>query len=230
MTWSPDHTLRGRRRRRRRRPTSRSTAASRRRPPRPPPARPGISRRKFLIGGAVAVAAVGVAAFLAATSGGGHGAAAVGSGGTAPRPADGAAVGDRRQRRARRVPATRHRRAPLRELDRLHRHRPRTASYPTLQKFAGRDRASGHLPRGHQRQRGVLRGEPVRPARRRPADRVGHRGPDRLDDRPARPARLARGHRHGQPRRTSWRTWRRSYVGPLVRPGHEVRRAMAVRA
>ena len=101
-------------------------------------------------------------------------------------------------------------------------------SYPTLREVHRRDRDRGDLPRGHQRQRGVLRGEPRRPARCRPPDRLGHRRPDRLDDRPARPPRLAGRDRQGQHaelRREPGAVVRRSHV----RPGHEVRRAVAVR-
>ena len=86
--------------------------------PVPPPA--GVSRRKFLVGGVVAVAAVGVVAFLANSQGGGT---------TPPRrrvprrprPRRGADTG--RQRRAGRLSRPRDRRAPVGELDRLHRYR-----------------------------------------------------------------------------------------------------------
>ena len=111
----------------------------------------------------------------------------------------------------------RDRHAPLRQLDRLHRHRRRWL-VPDHREVPGRDRDHGHVPRGDQRQRGVLRGQPVGAAHRGHTDRVGPRGPDGLDDRPAHPARLAGGHRQGEHAELRRPTSARHYVGRSFDP------------
>ena len=114
-------------------------------------------------------------------------------------------------------------------------------SFPTLEQVHGRDRDRGQLPRGHRRQRELLHDPPVRAARGRPADRVGHRRRHRLDGRPAGPPRLARDDRsgehaelRGQPAAALQRPlvrpdtnlaapWQSGMTGPRLRPGQDRR-------
>ena len=64
-----------------------------------------------------------------------------------------------------------------------------TGGYPTLDKFTEEIGHRGHLHRGDQRQRGVLRHDPAGSRRREPAGLRHHRH-DRLDDREDDPPRL----------------------------------------
>ena len=134
MTWSPDHTF-----------AVQAGGA----PPPDVPWRPGVvaaaarrcrrprgvSRRKFLVGGAVAVAAVGVVAFLANSSGGGHRAASPSGAAPRSRPVRGRRSAPAAERTSPSPRPLRDRRAALGQLDRLHRHRRRDGTYPTIQKF-----------------------------------------------------------------------------------------------
>ena len=177
-------------------------------PPVPPPPS-GISRRKFVVGGAIAVAAVGFGAFLASTAGSGTTAAPSGSTALAsstppPKPSTAPSAGASAPppRRAP-SPSPACPRRPARSGSRTGSatwtSTTRRTSFPTLEQFTKRDRHQGRLRRGDRRQRGVLHAQPRRSAGRRPADRVGPRRPDRLDDRPAHPARLAGGPRPAMP-------------------------------
>ena len=69
----------------------------------------------------------------------------------------------------------------IRQLAALHRHR-RRGQVPDPRRVHAGHRHPGQLPRGHQRQRGVLRQDPARP-RGRHVDRLRHHRPDRLDGR-----------------------------------------------
>ncbi len=146
----------------------------------------------------------------------------------AVRPAGlGGRVDPTRERGGRRIAPAGERRPPGRQLDRLYGCRRHRQDLPDPRQVHQADRDRRELPRGHRRQRGVLHEQPQGSARCRAADRLGHRRHDRLDDRPARPPELARGLRprgdaqlRGQPAADLPRQ--------VVRPGHALRRALAV--
>ena len=145
------------------------------------------------------------------------------------RPAAGESAARRCERRVPAQAATAgiERHAPVRELDRLHRHRPRTAR--ATRRSRGSQKETGitvDYDEARRRQRDVLHERPSGPAGGRPADRLGPRRRDRLDGRPARPPRLARDDRHGrhaelrgEPRSTSTRAARSTRTRTSPRRG-----------
>ena len=67
-----------------------------------------------------------------------------------------------------------------------------TTPYPTLEQFTAETGIEVDYVESVDGNEEFFTTQPQGPARRRPADRLGPRRPDRLDDRPARPPRLAR--------------------------------------
>ena len=147
-------------------------------------------------------------------------------------PTAGTVRGSVRQRRGERRAVASRRRDRQRSGSRtggLHGHRRGgRRRIPTLEQVHQGDRASrSTTSRPSTATRSFFTAQLSGPLGRGSADRVGHRRHDRLDDRPAHPPRLAGdastadAELPGEPARHLPR--------PLVRPGHEPRRAVAIR-